>query len=147
MEDKEHLYGQMVSRTSRALIRYLTAHFKEDDITPEQWTVLKRLGEEDGITQKELALVTDKDQATLTKILDLLERKKLVRRGKNKEDRRSFLIFITDEGRELRERLFFYVNRLFAEEVVAGIPENDLKIFVSTLQKIQHNVEANKDTQ
>ncbi len=86
MEDKEHLYGQMVSRTSRALIRYLTAHFKEDDITPEQWTVLKRLGEEDGITQKELALVTDKDQATLTKILDLLERKKLVRRGKNKED-------------------------------------------------------------
>ncbi|HWO55440.1 MAG TPA: MarR family transcriptional regulator [Paenibacillus cookii] len=147
MEDKEHLYGQMVSRTSRALIRYLTAHFKEDDITPEQWTVLKRLGEEDGIAQKELALVTDKDQATLTKILDLLERKKLVRRGKNKEDRRSFLIFITDEGRELRERLFFYVNRLFAEEVVAGIPENDLKIFVSTLQKIQHNVEANKDTQ
>lgn len=147
MEDKEHLYGQMVSRTSRALIRYLTAHFKEDDITPEQWTVLKRLGEEDGITQKELALVTDKDQATLTKILDLLERKKLVKRGKNKEDRRSFLIFITDEGRELRERLFFYVNRLFAEEIVAGIPENDLKIFVSTLHKIQHNVEANKDTQ
>ncbi len=39
------------------------------------------------------------------------------------------------------------MNRLFAEEVVAGIPENDLKIFVSTLQKIQHNVEANKDTQ
>ncbi|GIO32975.1 MULTISPECIES: MarR family winged helix-turn-helix transcriptional regulator [Paenibacillus] len=147
MEDKEFLYGQMVSRTSRALIRYLAAHFKDDDITPEQWTVLKRLGVEDGVTQKELAFVTDKDQATLTKILDLLERKQLVRRDKNKEDRRSFLIYITDEGRELRERLFLQVNRLFGEEVVKGIPEGDLRTFVSTLAKIQHNVEAAKGTE
>ncbi|MEC0370978.1 MarR family winged helix-turn-helix transcriptional regulator [Paenibacillus chibensis] len=146
MEDKEHLYGHLISKTSRALMRYLTMHFKEDDITPEQWTVLKRLGEQDGITQKELALLADKDQATLTKILDILERKQLVRRGRNMDDRRSFLIFITDEGRRLRERLFTYVNRLFEEEIVAGIPEEDLRVFLATLMKIQQHAESAKET-
>ncbi|MGG0171153.1 MarR family winged helix-turn-helix transcriptional regulator [Paenibacillus dokdonensis] len=147
MEDKEHLYGHLISKTSRTLMRYLTMHFKEDDITPEQWTVMKRLGEQDGLTQKELSLIADKDQATLTKILDILERKHLVRRDKNKDDRRSFLIFITDEGRQLRERLFIHVNQLFADEIVAGIPESDLKVFLATLMKIQQNAEAAKETE
>ncbi|WP_258168971.1 MarR family winged helix-turn-helix transcriptional regulator [Paenibacillus sp. AR247] len=97
--DYEDLYGQFVSRTSRALNRYMALHLKDDDITPEQWTVIKRLSEQDGITQKDLAWIADKDQANLTKILDILERKHLVRRSRNEEDRRSFLIYITGGAR------------------------------------------------
>ncbi|WP_152399861.1 MarR family winged helix-turn-helix transcriptional regulator [Paenibacillus cellulositrophicus] len=140
--DYEDLYGQFVSRTSRALNRYMALHLKDDDITPEQWTVIKRLSEQDGITQKDLAWIADKDQANLTKILDILERKHLVRRSRNEEDRRSFLIYITEEGRKLHGEVVGRINRLYREEVLAGIPESELALFSEMLKRINRNIGA-----
>lgn len=71
------------------------------DLTTEQWGVLSRLIEEEGYNQRSLADKNLKDQAALTRILDLLEKKGLVRRTRSEQDRREFLIFITDKGREL----------------------------------------------
>lgn len=71
------------------------------DLTTEQWGVLSRLIEEEGYNQRSLADKNLKDQAALTRILDLLERKGLARRTRSELDRREFLIFITDKGREL----------------------------------------------
>ncbi|WP_145033707.1 MarR family winged helix-turn-helix transcriptional regulator, partial [Micrococcus luteus] len=102
----------------------------------------KRLSEQDGITQKELAWIADKDQANLTKILDILERKHLVRRSRNEEDRRSFLIYITEEGRKLHGELVGRINRLYREEVLAGIPEAELALFSEMLKRINRNIGA-----
>ncbi|MCY9110996.1 MarR family transcriptional regulator [Bacillus atrophaeus] len=72
----EELIGYNI-KTSRRIIRFLAFHLKEEGITPEQWTVLKRVGESRGISQKELSARADKGQATLTEILDLLEKEEL----------------------------------------------------------------------
>ncbi|WP_223254965.1 MarR family transcriptional regulator [Bacillus atrophaeus] len=48
------------------------------------------VGESRGISQKELSARADKDQATLTKILDLLEKKNFIRREANPRDRALF---------------------------------------------------------
>lgn len=49
------------------------------------------------MSQKELSKLTEKDQATLTRIIDLLEKKKLIQRRINEQDRRSFILHVTDE--------------------------------------------------
>lgn len=62
--------------------------FKPYNLTPEQAGVLRRLGEQEGISQKELSIRMVKDQTNIIRLLDQLEKKNLVRRGPNKEDRR-----------------------------------------------------------
>ncbi|MCB2361328.1 MarR family winged helix-turn-helix transcriptional regulator [Clostridium estertheticum] len=49
-------------------------------------------------SQKNLAEVSSKDQSTLTRIIDILERKNFIERHPNKEDRRSIAIHITADG-------------------------------------------------
>ncbi|WCN39254.1 MarR family winged helix-turn-helix transcriptional regulator [Aneurinibacillus uraniidurans] len=97
--------GFILSNTQRKLSHFLLSKFKPYDITTEQWVLVAKLGEENGITQKDLAERTEKDQANVTRIIDLLEKKGLVRREKNSTDRRSMLVHLTDEGEKLREML------------------------------------------
>ena len=109
-------------------------------MTPEQWTVLKRLAEQDGISQKELALKSEKDQPTVTRILDILERKELIYKQKNVEDRRSFLIFITDKGMTAKNELAPFIEGLYEETILKGISEKDLEVYKSVLSQINENM-------
>lgn len=134
----EEMYGYSITKTSRALLRFLSAHLKRYSITPEQWTVLKRVYENDGIKQKELASIADKDPATLAKILDILERDEFIIRKTNQTDRRSYCIFITEKGTALRNEIYIHLEHIF-KQVLEGISLEDLTIFTRVLQQIEKN--------
>ncbi|MFD1134985.1 MarR family transcriptional regulator [Paenibacillus urinalis] len=137
----EEKYGYAITRTSRAVLRFLTGYLRSYAITPEQWTVVKRVYEHDGITQKELAAISDKDPATLAKILDILEREGLIVRKTNKEDRRSYLIYITDQGVKLRDEVYEHLEQVFSK-VLDGIPQDELAVFNKVLGQIEDNAAA-----
>ncbi|GGA11047.1 MarR family transcriptional regulator [Paenibacillus marchantiophytorum] len=101
----ESSFGFVLNHAGRRMTQLLNVSFQPYDITTEQWVVLSRLVEEDGITQKLLAIRAEKDQTNITRILDQLERKGLVERRANETDRRSFLTYITDQGRALNDIL------------------------------------------
>jgi len=88
-------------RVNRTYQYLMSLHLKAHDITPEQWNVLKHLQEKDGISQKDLSYMADKDKTTITRIIDSLEQRGALRRQVNPNDRRSFLIMLTEEGRAL----------------------------------------------
>jgi DNA-binding MarR family transcriptional regulator len=69
------------------------------DITVDQWVVLQELDREDGQPQLAIAQAVYKDAATLTRIIDLLCQKELTRRVVDPEDRRRFLVELTEAGR------------------------------------------------
>ncbi|MCY9197693.1 MarR family transcriptional regulator [Bacillus atrophaeus] len=137
----EELIGYNI-KTSRRIIRFLAIHLKEEGITPEQWTVLKRVGESRGISQKELSARADKDQATLTKILDLLEKKNFIRREANPRDRRSFLVVLTEAGEELKKTLTDKMEILFAG-LLENTSDEDLAVFLGILDRINGNIANN----
>jgi MarR family transcriptional regulator, transcriptional regulator for hemolysin len=132
--------GFSTAQMSRNLIRYLTHYLKPYDITPEQWTVLKNLTEHQGISQKDLACKAKKDQPTLTRILDILERKKLIQKRMNKEDRRSFFIYATNKGEGLKQVLYPFIECLF-ENVLRGIPVEKLDIYRQVMFLMNENIE------
>ncbi|SFC70069.1 transcriptional regulator, MarR family [Bacillus sp. OV322] len=138
LKEKEPV-GMLISQTSRNLLRFLALQLKEYEVTPEQWSVLKSLGSNDGVTQKELSQKTDKDQATLTRILDILERKLLIERRPNKEDRRSFLIHITESGKNLKEHLYPFIEGLYGKQLLNGISEENLNLLQRVLIQINEN--------
>lgn len=134
----EERYGYALTKTSRAILRFLTGYLKRFSITPEQWTVLKRVYEHEGISQKELAAITDKDPATLAKILDNLEKYRLIVRQMNHQDRRSFLIFITEHGSKLKNEVEKNLEHVFGQ-VLEGITKEELAMFSSVLSRIENN--------
>lgn len=91
----------LVYKTNLALKSRLQSALKDFDITSEQWFTLRRLNEKDGYNQKELSIDLFKEQAAVTRTLDILEKKGLVERRKSPNDRREFLVLITDKGKEL----------------------------------------------
>ena len=110
------------------------------DVTPDQWVVLYRLFETDGLTQAELGERTVKDKTSITRILDRLESKALAERRRDANDRRSQRIFLTAEGRTLVEHLVPLV-RAYAAEAFADVPPEDR----DHLRRILANIETRLD--
>lgn len=132
--------GFIINRTNQKLSNYLTRKFKPYDITPEQWGVLNRLWEKDGISQKEISVITIKDQTTLTRILDKLETKGLIKRQTSPDDRRSFLIFLTDAGRSIEDILVPIAYEAL-DDALQGLSEEEIKQLKVLLNKIFVNVD------
>lgn len=127
--------------TGRKIVYLLSISLRPYEITPEQWTVLRFLGEEDGIAQKALSEKSGKDPGTLARILDIMDRKKWVKRITNTKDRRSFLICLTNEGERLREELEPLIENIY-EKVFQDISEKQLEDFLLCLETLEKNVEA-----
>ncbi|XXX73117.1 MarR family transcriptional regulator [Sorangium sp. So ce134] len=121
-----------------AMYRRFRAHGVE--ITPEQWMVLVRLWEQEGVTQTHLAERTFRDVPTMSRILALMERDGLVERRRDPTDRRARLVYLTARGRALRKALSGEAKAL-VDALRAGIPEDDLLTTRRTLQRILANLE------
>jgi DNA-binding MarR family transcriptional regulator len=105
------------------------------DITPEQWGVLHRLQEGQGLSQGYLAQSVSKDKTTMVRILDSLESRGLVERKRDSKDRRSFRIYLTEEGRAVWAKLVPVVAR-FNGQVFSQVNERDLLAVVQVLDAI-----------
>lgn len=126
-------------RVNRTFQYLMSLHLKSYDITPEQWNVLKHLQEKDGISQKDLSYMADKDKTTITRIIDSLEERGALHRHVNPNDRRSFLIYLTEEGRSLIRELQPIpdkVNRLASRR----LSEEDLLILKDMLSSLQDQI-------
>jgi MarR family transcriptional regulator for hemolysin len=139
--------GHQFAQTYRKLNYFLSLRFKPFDVTPEQWVVLCKLADKDGISQKELSILAEKDQPTLTRILDCLDKKQHIRREANAQDRRSFLVTITDDGRKLQQELILIEQQVLAE-TMKGVSEEQLNQLRGILTMMTANLEQqirNKD--
>lgn len=132
--------GYQLGVTYRKTLHTLIQRFKPYDITPEQFTVLVRLSEEDGIHQKELASRTARDQPTLTRILDLLERKGMIRKETDPSDRRAFLLFVTKEGEKIID-ILTPIEQSYNRELFSGMNREDIEKFRHSLELLLKNAE------
>lgn len=137
--------GNFTNLVNKKLVYYLNSQLGAFDITAEQWHVLLKLSKQNNINQKVLSQIVNKDQPTLTRMLDILERKSLVERHASKEDRRSFCIHITEKGLALTEKLIPYIEDIF-KQILNGISKEDLNIYLDVLAQIDKNI-SNLDSQ
>lgn len=110
--------GYLVNVTARLFAAALGRRLAQHGIGIGQWPVLVFLWNQDGLTQTELSERIPLDGGTVARTLDRMERDDLVRRERDPRDRRQINVFLTEKGRELRDRLLPYaqeVNALAAE--------------------------------
>jgi len=135
------LYSFITGVASTAIARRLQKNFKQNgvEITIEQWSVLYHLWKQDGVNQQELCNASYRDKPSITRLVDNLEKLKLVKRVSSKEDRRRNLIFLTDSARKLQEQTMELANQTL-NEALEGVSHNDIELCKSVLQKVYDNL-------
>jgi DNA-binding MarR family transcriptional regulator len=138
---KGELYSFITGKASTALARRLQKNFKQNglDITIEQWSVLYQLWKNDGMSQRELCNSTYRDKPSITRLVDNLEKMKLVRRVPSKDDRRMNLIYLTEAAKALQEGSMDLAN-LTLNEALTGVSPADIELCKSVLQKVYDNL-------
>jgi len=111
---------------------------KIKDITIDQGLVLLFLNDHPDLTQKEIAELVFKDNASMTRMINTMVQKKHLKRSMNKEDRRRYKIEITKKGKQVLETLppIIHHNR---NASLKGITKNELKQLEIILGKIKTN--------
>jgi DNA-binding MarR family transcriptional regulator len=108
------------------------------NITPQQWTALNKLWQEDGIAQAQLAKRTFKDYTYTTRLVDDLEKKKLVRRVRDKRDRRVNKVFLTDAGVKFKFKIYKSYKKI-SESLRSGISDSELENLKKSCGKLLVN--------
>lgn len=105
-----------------------------------QARALRTLLEEGPMTQKQLADLCMRDTATMSRNIDRLEKAGLLTRESNPGCRRSYLICLTEEGKE-KARQVQEIFRELDERIWGDIPAEEMEQLYRTLLRIERNLE------
>jgi DNA-binding MarR family transcriptional regulator len=108
------------------------------DLTVDQWVLIDHIYRKQGISQNELAEMTFKDPPTVTRIIDLLEKKGLVERGPAAGDRRKFNLFLTKDGQAIYNQAFPIVADI-RRKGWGSLSDADYQHFVRIMDSIYQN--------
>jgi DNA-binding MarR family transcriptional regulator len=97
--------GRLLAQAGRLVSRLTEAVLAGATLTVDQWRVLDLLADRAGRSMSEIAGAVVVPGPTLTKIVDRLVDAALVYRLVDDRDRRRVLVFISDDGRALHQRL------------------------------------------
>lgn len=136
----DHSLLRLISVTGLMIRSRADQWLKKYDLTIEQLQVLKELAREQGKTQRSLCIATGKSPANITRILDRLEKKKRIVRRRNPDDRRSSLVFLTENGEKIRNEVQQKLQVL-SENLLAGIESNRQHIAYDVLLQVAENIE------
>lgn len=108
------------------------------DITIDQWLILKSLDANKNLPQNQLAELTFKDVASVTRIIDLLVKKGYLKRSMHADDRRRFELEITENGQEIIKTVSLIVNEN-RNIALNGLSDDNINQVQSLLKQIIEN--------
>ena len=111
---------------------------QKENLTTAQYSILQQLWKKDGINFKQLADACCCSQSTITGIVDTMEKKDVVIRKMNPEDRRSVLVMLTDKGKKL-EKETPNINSIL-DNCCSGFDPNDIQLLTILLKKLDKSL-------
>lgn len=136
----EDVLFYLIEKTNKVIRRYSQIRFIEAgiEITVDQWLVLKKISDSERITQIELAHAIFKDRASITRILDLLLKKKLVKKNEG-IDKRAYELSLTHNGQKFMEQALMIVKEV-RKKGIENLSEAEQTQLRISLQKIINNL-------
>lgn len=131
-----YLLSRALSRWADATRDTLRAH----DLSVNQMRVLAALSVKADQSIQELSQFTSTEPSTMSRTLDSLERKDLVRREMQAGDGRLRVITCTQAGKDTFASLWPQMHSMY-EQMMVGIDEDERHSFFRTLEKVAKNLE------
>jgi len=108
------------------------------EVTVDQWSLIMILGEHPNCSQRQLASLSGKDPASITRMLDVLERGQWINRGAVIGNRRKFNLQLTLKGQGLRKAYQGFVSDIQAK-CLGGISKSEREDLRALLMKLQES--------
>ena len=125
--------------TAKEIIRRYKPLLDKFDITYTQYITLLVLWEQDGILVKTLGERLYLDSGTLTPLLTKLESKGLIEKKKDTKDSRETTVYLTNKGRELKEKIIVVPATMGA---CVKLELDDLLLLQKLLKKVRSGLAA-----
>lgn len=132
-----------IGRSMKVIDYFIADRFSKRgiDLTKVQWLLLMRLEQINGESQLNLACFTNRDKASLTRIITTMEKKNLVARIPSKSDKRINHVFITSNGEKILKMARPVIEEM-VEEMQTGLSEEERIVAIKVLKKLIYNIES-----
>ncbi len=128
--------------TTAIIIRSLSNKiFSENnfEISPEQYSILSLIIDNEELYQRQLSEITLKDRANISRIIKILERKKLIIKIPDSNGRQIFKLKSTEYGIDLYNKILPVAQNI-RQIITEGISNQEMEMCLNTLDKIFFNV-------
>src|SRR4028119_1017217 len=120
--------GYRIQLLSPATGRTFQERLEPFGLTTFHWVVLCCLWEDDGLATSSIGERLQQVGGTLTGVLDRMEERGLVRRGRDTRDRRIWRIWLTEAGKQF-ETVFPPISLEIRDRAVDGFSDADRELF------------------
>jgi DNA-binding MarR family transcriptional regulator len=122
--------------------RVLTDAFRRYGLTltVEQFSILAILWYKDGINQQEISAQLGRDKTTIARVINTMEKNKLVRRVTDTRDTRGKLITLTAKGKALQEKTVGISGALY-RKCVSPLGNDQHQTAIAVLLKMMGNLQ------
>ncbi|MGF1718831.1 MarR family transcriptional regulator [Vibrio kyushuensis] len=128
-------FGWMINVIAGQAAKKFEVELKKHGLTLALWPTMMCLWEEEGVTQRDISAKSKVENSTTTRTLDKLEKLGLVERRDDPNSRRSFRIYLTDQGHALKEVLLpipLAVNK----DMLSSLDKGEQAEMIRLLQKM-----------
>jgi DNA-binding MarR family transcriptional regulator len=129
----------------RQIIRAIDLHSKhlerESGLTGPQLLVMQLIGSSGEITAGVIARKVSLSQATVTSIIDRLERKGLLRRERSTDDKRKVMVSLTEQGGKALEKAPTLMQESFIN-AFNRLEDGEQALILSSLQRVASMMNA-----
>jgi DNA-binding MarR family transcriptional regulator len=138
--DMDESLGFILNKTALASKASFNQLIKEYDVSPEQWSVIFRVVQNEKISQKELADSTYKDQGNLTRMIDKLVEKGYLSKKLHKSDRRAVELIATQKSKSLVKKIV-PISSMHNEQLTKDFTQEDKLKLTELLNRVYKNIQ------
>ena len=129
---------KLINRINKKFEKLQRRIIQKENLTTAQYSILQQLWKTDGVQFKTLANECCCSQSTITGIVDTMEKKDIVVRKMNPEDRRSVLVILTDKGKSLESETP-NINTIL-DNCCSGFDPNDIENLTKLLIRLDNSL-------
>lgn len=132
--------GYLVKRCGVLMTQVAERRFEAQSVSFTQWIALMTLLRQEHMSATQLSAECAHDMGALTRVVDDLEQRGLVRRERSRRDRRAVEIAITPAGRRVAQSTKKVIVGLL-NELVAPLSDTEITTLIGLLQRMHSHLQ------
>lgn len=140
----KELLGTTIGKLRNKLHRLMKQRYAAETsikLTVEEFILLTMIRAKTDQILQNIAIATGKNKSVVMRMIDSLEKKGLVKRTVNPEDRRENLLSITDMGEQVVAE-YHKIEKKLSYELLKGIPEEKVEVFFEVVEEISRRTNS-----
>ncbi len=125
----------------RVFAKEIASELAPYGLVASQWSVLRVLWVEDGLSQVDLAERMRIEKASLTTTLEAMDKQGLIRRERNSDDRRKVNIYLTAASQRLKGDLLPFVGKI-NRKATRGMSTAEVEMLRDLLCRVISNLDG-----